>query len=252
MKYFDECFLSLDFGNSLKNYFESVFSESSLKRVKNIQDNFGMVMISASRKYEDLIDEICEMFPNKEDIVRESEIDKETGLPLDKDAMECFAKCLKKRNNDLKNDISCLGLGYIRTVGGFREGDTDVIEMSFLVPYAKTNMTITEFVSEFTRLCGKYDQFSILVKYPEDNHVFYVDRNGNEDMVFDTFRYNDMAKYFSYLLKGKDRGKKWEYIKTESVDRDIRYFDFLATYKAYDIRERAMVDGKGEIYLRDY
>ena len=75
---------------------------------------------------------------------------------------------------------------------------------------------------------------------------------GNEDMVFDTFRYNDLAVYFSYLLKGKDRGKKWEYIKTESVKKDIKCFDFIATYKPYDIRERAKMDGRHEIYLRDF
>lgn len=246
-----ENFLSLDFGTCLKNYFDSL-NESSLKRVLKHQNDFGMVMISASRRFEDVKSDVASMFPDYSDLIENEEPDVSTGLPVDETVLRCFNKYLEKRNNSLRKDIESLGLGYIRTVGGFREGDVDVVEMSFLIPYAKTNMTITEFVGEFLKLCAKYNQDSILVKYPEDDHVFYVDRNGNEDMVFDSFRYNDMAVYFSYLLKGKDRGKKWEYIKTESIKKDIKCFDYLATYKAYDIRERAMVDGRHEIYLRDF
>lgn len=248
---FGENFLELDYGSALKNYFDSLF-ESSLKRVGKHNDNGCFVMISASRAYKKLIDEMCAMFPDKSDVIKQAVPDTVTDIPEDEISAQCFKKCLDKRSKELQKDISSLGLGYIRTVGGFHEGDIDVVEMSFLVPYAKTNMAETEFVDTFLKLCDKYDQDSILVKYQEDKHVFYVDRYGNEDMVFDTFRYNDLAVYFSYLLKGKDRGKKWEHIKTESLKKDIKCFDFIATYKPYDIRKRAKMDGRHEIYLRDF
>ena len=248
---FNENFLEIDFGTALENYFNTL-NESSLKRIEKHNSDGCFVMISASRTYIKLIDEMCDIFPEHADTIRNSALDPKTGVPENKIALTCFKKCLDRRNKSLQADISSRGLGYIRTVGGFREGDTDVVEMSFLIPYSKTNMTESEFVDYFLKLCAKYDQDSILVKYQEDSHVFYVDRYGNEDMVFDTFRYNDLAVYFSYLLKGKDRGKKWEYIKTESLKKDIKCFDFIATYKPYDIRERAKMDGRHEIYLRDF
>lgn len=249
---FDDEFIVTDYGNKLKKYFDSL-TESSLKRVeKHESEDSGMIMISASRSFLNCLDALIDEFPECAERISNTDVD-DKKLPVDKIALQCYREYLNKKNKSLEKDIANLGLGFIRTVGGYKEsGGLDVEEMSFLVPYAKTNMTETEFVDEFLKLCDKYDQDSILVKYQEDKHLYYIDRNGNEEMAFDTFRYNDMALYFSYLLKGRDRGKKWEYIKTESASKNSSVYDYLCTFSPDNVVQRVLMDKRKEIFLRMY
>ena len=67
-----ENFLSLDFGTCLKNYFDSL-NESSLKRVLKHQNDFGMVMISASRRFEDVKRDVASTFPDYSDLIENEE-----------------------------------------------------------------------------------------------------------------------------------------------------------------------------------
>lgn len=77
-------------------------------------------------------------------------------------------KADKTLTKQLENDIKAAGLGYIPSVGGFKEKNNDgelidVNEFSFIVPRGNNQMSNKEFVEFAVSLAKKYDQNSVLI-----------------------------------------------------------------------------------------
>lgn len=96
------------------------------------------------------------------------------GFPIGKSFEEFTPKEREKYKADkaltkqLEEDIKAAGLGYIPSVGGFKEknddGETvDVNEFSFIVPHRNNQMSDKEFVEFAASLAEKYDQNSVLI-----------------------------------------------------------------------------------------
>lgn len=96
------------------------------------------------------------------------------GFPIGKSFEEFTPKEREKYKADkaltkqLEEDIKAAGLGYIPSVGGFKEknddGETvDVNEFSFIVPRRNNQMSNKEFVEFAVGLAKKYDQNSVLI-----------------------------------------------------------------------------------------
>lgn len=74
----------------------------------------------------------------------------------------------KQKTEELKKDIRAAGLGYIASLGGFKENEgtteeVNVNEFSFIVPRNPKIMSNKEFVEFAVSLAKKYDQDAIAV-----------------------------------------------------------------------------------------
>ena len=131
-----------------------------------------------------------------------------------------FRKSNTKKENeeayaDLKKLVRSMSYGFIEMIGGYKEEDGFVNEKSLFIP----NIKKTEIIS----LGQKYDQDSVLFK---DKTGFYMigtnkytgvgtvltkfktqGRNVNVDDVGNAF-----TEFFSRLLKGSHRGKKFLFV----------------------------------------
>ena len=118
------------------------------------------------------------------------------------------------KTEELKNDLSSLGYGYIPMYGGFKEKRDDgsveqVFEKSFMVfPYNRKGEEIDfeQLKDDMLALGKKYEQESILVKAPDAAPVYLNCTTGDVDMEFSkddaNIKVNDMAQdYFSSLKK---------------------------------------------------
>lgn len=102
--------------------------------------------------------------------------------PANEGESEEQARQRNKRNTlSLKNDIRSAGYGYIPVDGGWKEDGNVSYESSFFVPMSKGNYD--EFFKLAIELCGKYNQYAVLVSDGNGN-IAYYDRNGNVDMEF--------------------------------------------------------------------
>lgn len=203
-------------------YVNKFCTESSLNRVKQHNDR-GLMMISACRSFEA---ENPNSIATEQDIIEQDKVN-------------------KANTKKLASDIRSHGLGYIRTVGGYGEetedGVVDVVEASFLVPYMPEKMSWDEFESVARKLCAKYNQDSVLIKKPDSDEYSYVDRNGSVLDTFNGFKEDNLAQYFSYLLKGSDRGTKWTYFNTNEN------FTKLATFYPTSSSQVAHMQNTGEL-----
>ena len=168
------------------NYWEDreLLTEANLNRIVNGHDKDGYVIISAHRQ-----DALADSNPD----ANENELWQENN----------------KRNKKLNSDINSLGYAYIPVYGGYKEEGQDVaqVEKSFIVfPYQRRNneqVDYETFLSNMMQLGKKYNQDSILVKYPNDDpQYFNLLTNSWEGKKFKNATLNDAQQIYFTALKG--------------------------------------------------
>lgn len=139
----------------------------------------------------------------------------------------------KERTKWLENDLRALGFGYIKLIGGYVETDIetgekrDVVEASFMIPY-DSRITPENWRKKLLTLCKNYDQESILIKMPNEDDINYIRKDGSIDTKVGKFSMKKkyLVQYFSMLLKGSHRNRKWAFKTIEkSTDHGIEDID---------------------------
>ena len=123
-----------------------------------------------------------------------------------------------KRTDQLAKDLKNMKYGYIRILGGYIENkgtddEVEVTEESFFVPKPK-NVDDEKFFNDAISLCKKYGQDSVLISLPEYTDFGYYDKKGDFDFSpGKEFIVNDnqIGQYFSQLVKGSRRNKKFAF-----------------------------------------
>lgn len=102
-----------------------------------------------------------------------------------------------------------MGYAYIPVYGGYKEEGQDIaqVEKSFIVfPYQRRNSKQVDyetFLSSMMQLGKKYNQDSILVKYPNDDPQYFNLRTNNwEGRKFKNATLNDTQQIYFTALKG--------------------------------------------------
>ena len=114
----------------------------------------------------------------------------------------------KQKHQDLKKDIRDIGLGYIEMKGGWKGGS----ELSFFIPNVKKKDIID--------LGTKYFQETVM--YKNETEFVYIDTKRNIGKILDRFKFKSgkdnirlakelVKEYFSQLLKGSHRKKKFAF-----------------------------------------
>lgn len=107
----------------------------------------------------------------------------------------------KKLTEELKKDIRAAGLGYIASLGGYKEneGSSDEInvnEFSFVVPYNSAVMSRKEFVEFAIALAKKYRQDSVAIAgIPEiaNGQIRYLTPAASIDVEWDNVASGDFS-----------------------------------------------------------
>ncbi len=116
-----------------------------------------------------------------------------------------------KNHKGLKQDIRSNNLGYFEIDGQYKYDDgTTESELSVFVPFNKNEYRFEEFVEIGRKLGKKYNQESILVKYPNSENgkaVLLYPNSGKEEAIGNKVGYDKVAFAYSKLRKGshKDR-----------------------------------------------
>ncbi|MCD8208315.1 MAG: hypothetical protein LUD72_10295 [Bacteroidales bacterium] len=161
-------------------------------------------------------------------------------------------------------DIQRTGRSYIPVYGGYHDdetGITDSYEPSFIVTNYDREGDVLDFdeLKDFAiQMCGKYDQWCVTVKAPDDVPHFY-DRNGNIISKNDTDKVikNDPTQtYFTSLIKSKnidyahpERTKRFTYVMDQPDEqaKDGVHFECYVNPHPCTLNERRYRDMRGEI-----
>lgn len=147
-----------------------------------------------------------------------------------------------KRSENLARDLRAADLGFISSVGGYREteddgSEVDITEFSFIVPYNRSKMSRKEFVQIGLDLAKKYDQNTIAVAgIPEiaNGQVKFL----QSDTLLDDIWGTDIKSDFSKAVYPKELniGERPYYTNPNALgERNFvfdsaskRYFDSIA------------------------
>lgn len=139
------------------------------------------------------------------------------------------------RHNELKKLVRGAGYGFIEMRGGYNGDEGFVQELSLFIPNINRKDIIT--------FGQQYDQHSVIFKDSSEFSLIGTNENAGVGKILTTFvrggRKNlDMAKesikdFFSSLLKGSDRGKKYVFRVEE---REINSFN-RAAYSSQEDKE---------------
>lgn len=121
------------------------------------------------------------------------------------------------KTKELKEDIQKAGYQYIPVQGGFVEDDgTEVVEQSFLIVNYRNKSGNGVNAGDFSKLkdlaiklCGKYNQDSVLVVEPGGKPTYY-NRNGEIDGQFTFKTVRDTAQRFFTRIGGS---RKFSFIE---------------------------------------
>ena len=184
--------------------------EKTLNRVAHGHDEYGYAIISAMRDnlYMSDNNEIYSVFSDEDKLnSNDDEIEINSQIWIDEN---------NRRTNELKIDLRDNGLSFIPVYGGFKEKNSNKakVEKSFIVfPFnmqTKKYIDFNKFAELVLELGYNYQQDSVLIKYPDDNPVYYDCRTGKPDNYkFTNIKLNDVAQeYFTALKKWGDFSKK--------------------------------------------
>lgn len=117
----------------------------------------------------------------------------------------------EQRYKELKKIVRTLGYGFIEMQGGFKEEDGFTLEKSLFIPNIKKK--------EITDLGIKYDQYSVIYKDSDEFIEIGTNKNAGIGRTKNKFQFRDrdslelaqevMKDFFSKLIKGSHRGKKF-------------------------------------------
>jgi hypothetical protein len=143
-----------------------------------------------------------------------------------------FRGDLSKKENEeryieLKKAVRTLGYGFIELKGGFKEETGFTMEKSLFIPNIKKK--------ELTDLGQKYDQYSVIHKDSNDFLEIGTNKNAGIGRIKNQFDWkNDkslvlaqeaMKEFFSMLLKGSHRGRKFLF---KLQERELSSFNRIA------------------------
>jgi hypothetical protein len=133
----------------------------------------------------------------------------------------------EERYKELKKAVRTLGYGFIEMQGGFKEEDGFTLEKSLFIP----NISRKEIVD----LGIKYDQYSVLYKDSDEFLEIGTNSNAGIKRVKNRFQFKDrnslelaqdaMKDFFSKLIKGSHRGKKFLF---KLQEKEVGSFNRLA------------------------
>jgi len=148
-----------------------------------------------------------------------------------------------ERYNELKEIVREKGYGFIEMKGGYQEEDGFVNEKSLFIP----NISKKEMIE----LGKKYDQHSVIIK---DKNIFAMigtNKNAGIGKELNTFEINGknisvevpiknmFDDFFSKLLKGSHRGKKFLFKMQEKIETNMYYYKKYGTQWVTVIEETA-------------
>lgn len=118
----------------------------------------------------------------------------------------------KKTFAELKATVRAMGYGFIEMRGGYKGDQGFVLEPSLFVPNMSKNHTI--------ELGKKYDQHSVIFKDSREFSLIGTNASAGIGKILSSFAFRSgknnlvlaqeaMKDFFSALLKGRDRGKKF-------------------------------------------
>ena len=144
-----------------------------------------------------------------------------------------------KNTQRLISDIKQSGFSYLPTYGGYRNNDTGVMddfEPSFLVFNYNENGDGGNFEilrSFALQMCGKYEQHSVMIKYPNAAPT-WEDKDGNRVSAHSTTAYwkNDPTKEYFTSLQSKE----------DIEDKERKYLSKSTGKTNYPISKRFTYD----------
>ncbi len=176
--------------------------EKTLNRVAHGHDEHGYAMISAMRDNLYISDngKIYSAFSGENKL----------NLYYDEIEINCqiWVDENYKRTHELQTNLRNNGLSFIPVYGGFKEKNSnkDKVEKAFIVfPFNMNNkqyIDFDEFAEIILELGYNYQQEFVLIKYPQDNPVYYDCKTGKPyDYIFTNIRLNDVAQEYFTALK---------------------------------------------------
>ena len=130
------------------------------------------------------------------------------------------------RYKELKEIVREKGYGFIELKGGYQEEDGFVNEKSLFIPNIKKN--------EMLELGKKYNQHSVIVKDSNAFEMIGTNKTAGIGKVLDKFETGgrsisvddvgeQLKDFFSRLLKGSHRGKKFLFKVQEKIETSMYY-----------------------------
>lgn len=182
-------------------------TEANLNRIINGHDKMGYIVASASRQDLWLIDKNGERVVTSDaDDCRKYRVIKQ----LEPDTQE-HVDANNKRSKELVSYLRKNNYSYVPVYGGYREDGQTLanVEKSFIVlPYnIKTGeyVDFSKCVSDIMNICKKFNQDSILIKYPDADPTYYSCDDGSKISKFYGTTINDLTKQaFTSLKKWDD------------------------------------------------
>ena len=132
-----------------------------------------------------------------------------------------------ERYKELKEIVREKGYGFIELKGGYKEEDGFVKERSLFIPNIKKK--------EMMELGKKYDQHSVIVKDKQAFAMIGTNKSAGIGKVLDKFDVkgrnisiddvgDKFKDFFSRLLKGSHRGKKFLFKMQEKKETSMYYY----------------------------
>jgi len=132
-----------------------------------------------------------------------------------------------ERYKELKEIVREKGYGFIELKGGYQEEDGFVNEKSLFIPNIKKK--------EMMELGKKYDQHSVIVKDKQTFTMIGTNKGAGIGKVLDKFDVkgrnisiddvgDKFKDFFSRLLKGSHRGKKFLFKMQEKKETSMYYY----------------------------
>ncbi len=131
------------------------------------------------------------------------------------------------RYKELKEVVREKGYGFIELKGGYQEETGFINEKSLFIPNIKKK--------EMLELGKKYDQHSVIIKDKKAFAMVGTNKNAGIGKVLDKFDIggrnisvddvgDKFKDFFSRLLKGSHRGKKFLFKMQEKVETSMYYY----------------------------
>lgn len=189
----------------------TLVNEASLAHIVNKQTS-GYCIVSACRH--DWVERKRAAFDRGEEVqmpVRKDpsarrSVSKETGIggELQK-AFDDNAYWNQMMSRELCNDLRKAGIGFVPVYGGFREGDTEVVEASYiLLPmnHDRKEVDFEKVRDTAIELGIKYGQDSVAICPPNEAPYFYVTRDYTDDTG--DHKVGDEQRWFKQGMKLND------------------------------------------------
>lgn len=118
----------------------------------------------------------------------------------------------RQRNRVLAQDLRAKGWGFTPVIGGWEQEETGLaVEEETFVVSAPPALERKQFAAELLKLTRKYDQDGALIKFAGDPGVYLLSYSGTLTKVGSSWQFDKLAKYYTKMRSGSQRGRKFRF-----------------------------------------